>query len=90
MFTDVLPAPWMIGPVSFEGAPPMKMKPGMMAAVAISVFLLVAGIAVAITAQISSYECERKAVQHATPYTWDLVEGCYIEEDGKWVPANSL
>ena len=69
----------------------MKMKTSTLVAVALSVVLLVAGVAVGITAQISSYECERKATERAMPYTWDLGVGCYIEtEQGKWVPADKL
>ncbi len=67
------------------------MKTGTIVAAAFSVVLLVAGAAVAITAQVSSHECERKAKKLEVPYTWDLGTGCYLEkESGKWVPANSL
>jgi len=69
----------------------MKMKAGTLVAVAISVFLLVAGVGVGITAHVSSYSCERKAAKLAVPYKWDLTVGCFIEtENGKWVPADSL
>ena len=68
-----------------------NMKPGTLAAVAVSVFLLVAGFAVAVTAQISSDACERKALQRTTPYTWDLIEGCFIrDENGSWIAADIL